>query len=109
MFGIKRVIINNKNAHTKNKIISREIILKNTIIVVISSSICYYQFAQQVYCNLVRVGIQQPHQSLLVCAFYLEDIMNDLFELFPFLPCAIAIFALVFGVAVIRFGKKEMR
>ncbi|MBQ7926758.1 MAG: ABC transporter permease [Lachnospiraceae bacterium] len=31
------------------------------------------------------------------------------FELFPFLPCAIAIFALVFGVAVIRFGKKEMR
>lgn len=31
------------------------------------------------------------------------------FELFPFLPCAIVIFALVFGVAVIRFGKKEMR
>lgn len=31
------------------------------------------------------------------------------FELFPFLPCAITIFGLVFGVAVIRFGKKEMR
>lgn len=31
------------------------------------------------------------------------------FELFPFLPCAVAIFALVFGVAVTHFGKKEMR
>ena len=31
------------------------------------------------------------------------------FELLPFLPCAIAIFTLLFGVAVIRFGKKEMR
>lgn len=30
-------------------------------------------------------------------------------ELFPFLPCAVMIFALVFGVAVTRFGKKEMR
>lgn len=31
------------------------------------------------------------------------------FELFPFLPCAVVIFVLVFGVAVTRFGKKEMR
>ena len=31
------------------------------------------------------------------------------FELFPFLPCAIVIFAFIFGVAVTRFGKKEMR
>ncbi len=31
------------------------------------------------------------------------------FELFPFLPFAVAIFTLVFGVAVTRFGKKEMR
>ena len=31
------------------------------------------------------------------------------FELFPFLPCAVVIFALVLGAAVTRFGKKEMR
>jgi hypothetical protein len=31
------------------------------------------------------------------------------FDLFPFLPCAILIFILVFIIAVIRFGKKEMR
>lgn len=31
------------------------------------------------------------------------------FELFPFLPCAIVIFAFIFGVAVTRFGEKEMR
>lgn len=31
------------------------------------------------------------------------------FELFPFLPCAVVIFVLVFGIAVTRFGKKEMR
>lgn len=31
------------------------------------------------------------------------------FELFPFLPCAVLIFTLVFYVAVKRFGKKEMR
>lgn len=31
------------------------------------------------------------------------------FNLFPFLPCAILIFALVLTVAVTRFGKKEMR
>lgn len=31
------------------------------------------------------------------------------FELFPFLPCAVVIFALFFGVAITRFGKKEMR
>lgn len=31
------------------------------------------------------------------------------FELFPFLPCAIVIFALVLYIAVMRFGKKEMR
>lgn len=31
------------------------------------------------------------------------------FELFPFLPCAILIFALVLYIAVARFGKKEMR
>ena len=31
------------------------------------------------------------------------------FELFPFLPCAVLIFALVLCVAVTGFGKKEMR
>lgn len=31
------------------------------------------------------------------------------FNLFPFLPCAILIFVLVLIMAVIRFGKKEMR
>lgn len=35
--------------------------------------------------------------------------VSSRFELFPFLPCAIAIFAAVFGVAITRFGKKEMR
>ena len=31
------------------------------------------------------------------------------FNLFPFLPCAILVFVLVLIMAVIRFGKKEMR
>ncbi len=31
------------------------------------------------------------------------------FSLFPFLPVAVMVFALVFAVAVIKFGKKEMR
>lgn len=31
------------------------------------------------------------------------------FELFPFLPCAVLIFALVLFIATTRFGKKEMR
>ena len=31
------------------------------------------------------------------------------FKLFPFLPCAVVIFVFVFGIAVTRFGKKEMR
>ena len=31
------------------------------------------------------------------------------FKLFPFLPCAILIFALVLTLAITRFGKKEMR
>ncbi|WP_324825229.1 ABC transporter permease [Sinanaerobacter sp. ZZT-01] len=31
------------------------------------------------------------------------------FKLFPFLPCAVLIFALVLTVAVTQFGKKEMR
>ena len=31
------------------------------------------------------------------------------FSLFPFLPVAVLVFVLVFAVAVIRFGKKEMR
>lgn len=35
--------------------------------------------------------------------------LNTGFELFPFLPCAVAIFVLAFGVAVTHFGKKEMR
>ncbi len=34
---------------------------------------------------------------------------SKFFELFPFLPCAVVIFVLVFGVAVTHFGKKEMR
>lgn len=35
--------------------------------------------------------------------------VNAGFSLFPFLPCAILIFALVFTVAIVCFGKKEMR
>lgn len=31
------------------------------------------------------------------------------FDLFPFLPCAVMIFALALAVTVARFGKKEMR
>lgn len=31
------------------------------------------------------------------------------FSLFPFLPVAVLVFVLVFAVAVIKFGKKEMR
>ena len=31
------------------------------------------------------------------------------FSLFPFLPCAIIVFGLLFALAVTRFGKKEMR
>lgn len=31
------------------------------------------------------------------------------FDLFPFLPCVILIFTLVFTVAITQFGKKEMR
>ena len=31
------------------------------------------------------------------------------FSYFPFLPCAILMFSLVFALAVTRFGKKEMR
>lgn len=31
------------------------------------------------------------------------------FSLFPFLPCAMLVFCLVFALAVIQFGKKEMR
>ena len=31
------------------------------------------------------------------------------FSLFPFLPCAILVFGLLFALAVTRFGKKEMR
>jgi hypothetical protein len=33
---------------------------------------------------------------------------TDSFELFPFLPCAVTVFALALLVAVWRFGKKEM-
>lgn len=35
--------------------------------------------------------------------------LNTGFELFPFLPCAVVLFVLAFGVAVTHFGKKEMR
>jgi hypothetical protein len=31
------------------------------------------------------------------------------FSYFPFLPCAILMFSLVFALAVTQFGKKEMR
>ncbi len=34
---------------------------------------------------------------------------NTAFSLFPFLPCAILVFGLVFALAVTQFGKKEMR
>lgn len=35
--------------------------------------------------------------------------ISTTFELFPFLPCAVLVLALVLAVAIIRFGKKEMR
>lgn len=41
-------------------------------------------------------------------AFTAENATN-LFEIFPFLPCAILIFILAILVAMIKFGKKEMR
>lgn len=34
---------------------------------------------------------------------------NTAFSLFPFLPCAVLMFGLVFALAVTQFGKKEMR
>ncbi len=34
---------------------------------------------------------------------------STVFDLFPFLPCAVLIFMLVFFAAITRFGKKEMR
>ncbi len=34
---------------------------------------------------------------------------NAAFSLFPFLPCAVLVFALVLTIAVTRFGRKEMR
>lgn len=40
--------------------------------------------------------------------FTAEDTMSG-FELFPFLPCAVLIFALVFVAGITCFGKKEMR
>jgi hypothetical protein len=40
---------------------------------------------------------------------FTTNIAGIAFELFPFLPCAVLIFALVLTVAVTQFGKKEMR
>lgn len=40
---------------------------------------------------------------------FTADGVSAAFRLFPFLPCAILIFALVLTIAVTRFGKKEMR
>lgn len=48
---------------------------------------------------------------LVSCSLHDFTTGNDsaAFQLFPFLPCAVLIFILVFAVAVTRFGKKEMR
>ena len=40
---------------------------------------------------------------------FTTESVSGAFELFPFLPCAALIFALVLMVAVTQFGKKEMR
>lgn len=40
---------------------------------------------------------------------FTTEIAGTVFEIFPFLPCAVLIFALVLIVAVTQFGKKEMR
>lgn len=40
---------------------------------------------------------------------FTKNTAGTAFELFPFLPCAVLIFALVLTVAVTQFGKKEMR
>lgn len=48
---------------------------------------------------------------LVSCSLYDFTVETDqaAFELFPFLPCAILVFVVVLVLAVIRFGKKEMR
>ena len=38
---------------------------------------CYHYKVQRIYCNLVRVGRQQPYQSLFVCTFFMVMIMNE--------------------------------
>mgnify|MGYP000901791432 CR=1 FL=1 len=40
---------------------------------------------------------------------FTTEAADTAFHLFPFLPCAVLIFALVLTVAVTQFGKKEMR
>lgn len=48
---------------------------------------------------------------LVSCSLHAFSTETDTmqFELFPFLPCALLVFAVAVGVAVWRFGKKEMR
>lgn len=48
---------------------------------------------------------------LVTCSLHDFTAESDtlVFSLFPFLPIAVLVFALVFAIAVIRFGKKEMR
>lgn len=40
---------------------------------------------------------------------FTTEIAGTAFDIFPFLPCAVLIFALVLIVAVTQFGKKEMK
>lgn len=40
---------------------------------------------------------------------FTAETSDTAFSLFPFLPCAILAFSLVFALAVTKFGKKEMR
>lgn len=40
---------------------------------------------------------------------FTAEVAEVSFEWFPFLPCAMAVFLLMFGVSLMRFGKKEMK
>lgn len=50
-----------------------------------------------------------PEYTNAWVAMFIQSALVYSYYLFPFLPCALVIFILVFGVAVTHFGKKEMR
>ena len=48
---------------------------------------------------------------LVACSLrdFTAEASDTSFSLFPFLPCAILVFCLVFSLAITQFGKKERR